>query len=175
MSYTSVTNDLLLEDSVNWPLVAAAPGYFTVDEQWPYSEPEAVLAWRVNQELVLPVTRRGFEPRESWIVYPDGKVRHHGVGGPSAVPYYVSVEDWQNAVRKGEVGDRIIGSPSGEPFPDVSEADIDTFGRFGDMMSPEDIMKMLDGICVPEQLVTVGQILRKRSEKAAAVESALAF
>jgi hypothetical protein len=111
MGYASVNYDLLLEESVNWPLVAAAPGYFTLDEQWPNEEPEAVLAWRVNQELVLPVTRRGFEPRESYVVYPDGRVRHHGVGGPSAVPDYESIEAW----RAGRLddGDRIIGSPSG--------------------------------------------------------------
>jgi hypothetical protein len=106
MSYVSVNYDMLLEESVNWPLVAAAPGFFTLDKNWTNAEPQAVLAWRVGPELVLPVNRYGSQAAETYVVHPDGKVRFHGIGIGAAVPDYESIGAW----RAGEEDDRVIGS-----------------------------------------------------------------
>jgi hypothetical protein len=106
MSYTSVNYDMLLKESVNWPLVAASPGFFTVDPLWPSQEPEAVLAWRVGPELTLPVTRHGYRPDAAYVVHPNGKIRFHGLSISSAVPDYESIEAW----RADNEADRVIGS-----------------------------------------------------------------
>jgi hypothetical protein len=108
MSYASVNYEMLLEESVNWPLVAAAPGFFTLALGY---ESEAVLAWRVGPELTMPVTRHGYRPGDVYVLHPDGKVRFHGLSIYSAVPDYESIEAW-HAGRLDD-GDRIIGSPSG--------------------------------------------------------------
>jgi hypothetical protein len=112
MSYASVNYELLLKDSVNWPIVAAAPGFFVVDMRCPDGKPEAVLAWRVGTELVLPVTRHGSPIEVTCVVHPDSTVRFHGHSTYSAVPDYESIE----AFRADNVDeeDRVIGSPSGQ-------------------------------------------------------------
>jgi len=97
MSYTSITNDLELAESTNWPLVAAARGYAVLDDSFHELAIEPVLAWRVGARVVLPVTRVGFKPSEAWVVYPNGSVRHHGLPAPGDVPDFPSVEEWQRA------------------------------------------------------------------------------
>ena len=101
MSAASSCADLALAAPVDWPLVAATPGYFTFDSDRPDEEPEAVLAWRVGPDLTLPVTRRGFSSRETYVRYPDGVMRHHGYKtGGSYLPNFESLDVWRAKQRR---------------------------------------------------------------------------
>jgi hypothetical protein len=78
MSYHATMCELEMKNSVNWPMVAAAPGYSVLDERFPNCPAEDVLAWRVGPNVSLPVTRLGFKAEEAWVKYPDGRVRPPG-------------------------------------------------------------------------------------------------
>lgn len=113
VSYQSVCNDLELAESVNWPLVSASPGYSAIDERRREPDIEPVLAWRVGPRLTLPVTRYGFEPRETWIEYPDGSVRHHGLPAPSLVPDFGDYAAWRLVHDEAF---RIFAAETADPF-----------------------------------------------------------
>lgn len=49
------------------PIVIAAPGYFFLEYVWSDEDPEPVLAWRVGDDLALPVTRFGCQFGDSII------------------------------------------------------------------------------------------------------------
>jgi hypothetical protein len=92
-----------LKDALNGPTVSAAPGYFSLEGRWPDQEPEAVLAWQVGADVVLPVTRWGHHNPargESWVLYPDGSVRLHSPPGPSHVPNYASLAAWRTEFER---------------------------------------------------------------------------
>ena len=57
--------------------VAAATGFYALDERYTDQSPEPVIAWRVGVSRVLPITRFGVVYRECFVAYPDGRVRHH--------------------------------------------------------------------------------------------------
>jgi hypothetical protein len=97
--YSNWSNERDMEEAYHGPLVSAAPGYFQVDEKWPDSEPEPIIAWRVGSVVVLPVTRMGCRASECYVLCPDGKVRHHGAPAPSDVPDYISLAAWRVGVR----------------------------------------------------------------------------
>ena len=85
----------VINDALEGPVVAAAPGYFAIDASF-REDPRkyAVLAWRVGSEVVLPVTRWGCDGKEQWVVYPDGTVNLHSPPGPSEVSSYPSFDAW---------------------------------------------------------------------------------
>jgi hypothetical protein len=114
VSYQSVCDDLELAESVNWPLVSASPGYSAIDNRWREPATEPVLAWRVGPRLTLPVTRHGFDPRETWIEYPDGSVRHHGLPAPSAVPDFGDFAAWRLVYDEAY---RILDAEPADAFP----------------------------------------------------------
>jgi hypothetical protein len=91
--YSDTTNDGIMEDTIAGQTVAAASGHFVVD--YGDDDLEPVLAWRVGNSLVLPITRYGLQQGECWIVGPDGVVRHHGYRGPSIVPSFETVAAWR--------------------------------------------------------------------------------
>ena len=79
------SHDTIMEETYKGgTTVAAAAGYLVLDERFASQSPQPVLAWRVGNELVLPITRAGVECRECWVAYPDGRVRHHGPPGHAA-------------------------------------------------------------------------------------------
>ena len=94
MSYTSTMNEQELAESPTWPVVPAGPGFAMVDESCREVGLEPVLAWRVGANVTLPVTRVGFKPNECWILYPDGRVRHHGLPGRRERPEYASLDEF---------------------------------------------------------------------------------
>jgi hypothetical protein len=87
--------DEAIEEALSGPLVTAAPGYFTVQADFPGLEPEPVLAWRIGKACVLPVVRYGCKAREVWVVGPNGKVRLHAPPGPSLVPDFDNIAAWR--------------------------------------------------------------------------------
>ena len=101
MSHASACGDLALAASVDWPLVAAAPGYFALDREWPDTPPEPVLAWRIGPNVALPTTRHGYKPEETYVQHPDGIVRPHGhktIG--SHLPNFDSLDAWRDEQRR---------------------------------------------------------------------------
>jgi hypothetical protein len=94
-------HEAIMNEAANGPIVAAAPGYFSLDCRWPDSAPESVLAWRVGSEVVLPVTRWGCDTEEHFVIHPDGTVRPHFPMFGSEVPTYKSLEEWRKDFREG--------------------------------------------------------------------------
>jgi hypothetical protein len=93
--------------------VAASSGFYVLDERFSDQSPEPILAWRVGNDLVLPITRAGVACRECWVAYPDGHVRHHRPPGGSEVPSFASVEEW----RASEFGPNPRTSDAGRAEP----------------------------------------------------------
>ena len=96
-AHTDYVADATLEETLkDGTTVAAATGFCVLDERYPDQSPEPVIAWRVGNDRVLPITRCGVVCRECFVVYPDGRVRHHH-GSPygSWIPEFASVAEWR--------------------------------------------------------------------------------
>jgi len=107
------TNDIrekLIEDAVTGPVVAASPGYFLLDDNNLDEEPLPVIAWRIGNGWILPITTLGdsfvrndeyFDRCEHCTLGPDGKVhRHFSVWGSYIPPTWPSLEAWKDWVNK---------------------------------------------------------------------------
>ena len=110
-----------MKDALDGPTVGAAPGYFSLYAKWPDQDPEPVLAWKVGADVVLPVTRHGCVITrntlhdKSWVLYPDGIVRYHGLNLGSVVPNFASLAEWL-AKFKSDLVSWIASDPDYVPF-----------------------------------------------------------
>jgi hypothetical protein len=94
------TDDLIrsaIKEAYAGPAVSAAPGHFLLHLYDPERAPEPILAWRIGDALVLPVTALGCAPTEHYVLYPDGSVRPHFMGYNGDPPTFKSFAEWHDA------------------------------------------------------------------------------
>ena len=79
-------------------VVPAPWGFFLLDGRWP-DHIEPILAWRIGRDpecnCVLPVTATGTHCSQTYVLFPDGKVRYNAIGYGSAPPDFESLEAWK--------------------------------------------------------------------------------
>jgi hypothetical protein len=87
-----------IREALAGPVVSAAPGHFLLYECNPGGDPEPILAWRIGNEMVLPVTAVGCVGSQHWVLYPDGSVRPHFKGYNHDQKSYKSFAAWHISV-----------------------------------------------------------------------------
>ncbi len=101
-AWANYQQEAALKDAMEAPPVAATPGCFLLNPNWPNDTPHPVIAWKIGAMWTVPVTPFGYgDGEEAYVLHPDGRVfRHFPVWGGFIPDCWGNLEEWQSWVAK---------------------------------------------------------------------------
>ena len=92
--------DMSEEPEIQMPVVSANPGFYilTYHKETDHVFKEPVLAWALDQYFTCPITFRGIEKSDDYLMHPNGDVSKMTYERE----YYGTYDDWLKKMRENK-------------------------------------------------------------------------